>query len=155
MDPVSLTIGIVPLLGGSIKLFRASQSKFRAFRHYSREVDRIRKQFERQRQFFLNEIHLALRLVLDDDELLIRQMVGDGEHPKWHDTEGLEAVLIDRFHANNYQVLNEIIDEIGKTITAIQEGLECFSCLEEARYEVSITPFAMGECVTLRCPSRD
>jgi len=139
MDPVSLTIGIVPLLGGSIKLFRASQSKFRAFRHYSREVDRIRKQFERQRQFFLNEIHLALRLVLDD-ESLIRQMVGDGGHPKWH-SEGLETLLIDRFHANNCHVLNEIVDEIGKTITAIQEGLECFSCFEEeARQKVSIPP---------------
>ncbi|KAK3390129.1 hypothetical protein B0H63DRAFT_507537 [Podospora didyma] len=133
MDPISLSLGIIPLIGGSIKMYRASQSRLRAFRHYSREIDRVRKQFERQRQFFLNEVHLSLRLVVDD-EALVEEMVDDGEHPKWQ-SRSLEDAMVDRFHANNCRVLNEIVDDIGKTINSVQEGLECFDCLEEARHK--------------------
>ncbi len=134
MDPVSLSLGIIPLLGGSIKLFRASQSRLKTFRHYSREVDRVRKQFERQRQFFLNEVHLALRLAIDD-ESLVQDMVDDGHHLQWQ-SRSLERTMLERFKANNCQVLNEIVNDIKNTISATQEGLECFECLEEARREV-------------------
>lgn len=133
MDPVSLTLGIVPLIGGSIKLYRASHSRLKAFRHYSREVDRVQKQFERQRLFFLNEIHLTLRLVIED-ESLVRDMVENGEHPSWN--RKLESAMLEAFKPNSCQVLNEIVEEIGKAITSIQEGLECFSCLEQARFKV-------------------
>jgi len=136
MDPISLTIGIIPLIGGSVKLYKASHSGFRVFRHYSREVDRMRKQFERQRQFFLNEVHLTLRLILSDDEPLIRAMVEDGEHPKWQSLS-LDNAMLECFRARNCRVLNEIIQDIGETITAIQEELQCFTSLEAAQCTVS------------------
>lgn len=135
MDPISLTIGIIPLIGGSIKLYKASHSGFRVFRHYSREVDRVRKQFERQRQFFLNEVHLTLRLILSDDEPLIRAMVEDGEHPNWQ-SRPLDDAMLECFRARNCRVLNEIIQDIGETITAIQEELQCFTSLEAAQCTV-------------------
>jgi hypothetical protein len=135
MEPVSLSLGIIPLLGGSIKLYRASRSRLKTFHHYSREVDRVRRQFERQRQFFLNEVHLALRLIIED-ESLVQEMVDNGDHLRWR-SQSLERTMLDRFNANNCQVLNGIVDDIGKTISAVQEGLECFDCLEEARRKVS------------------
>lgn len=136
MEPVSLSLGVIPLLGGSIKLYRASQSRLRTFRHYSREVDRVRKEFERQRQFFVNEVHLSLRLVIED-ESLVQEMVDDGNHLQWR-SRSLERTMSDRFDANNCQVLNEIVDDIGKTISAVKDGLECFDCLEDARREVRL-----------------
>lgn len=134
MDPASLSLGLIPIIGGSIKLYRASQSRLKTFRHYSGEVNRVRKQFERQRQFFLNEVHLALRLVVDD-ESLVREMVDDGNHPQWK-SQSLGRTMLQRLNENNCEVLNEIVGDIGKTIKDVKEGLKCFDCLEEARREV-------------------
>lgn len=47
--------------------------------------------------------------------------------------------MSDRFNANNCQVLNEIVEDIGKTITAVKEELECFDCLEDARRQVRVS----------------
>jgi hypothetical protein len=99
----------------------------------------VRKQFERQRQFFLNEVHLALQLVIDD-ESLVQEMVDNGNHLQWR-SRSLERAMLDRFNANNCQVLNEIVDDIGKTISTVQEGMKCFDCLEEARQKVTTPPY--------------
>ncbi len=131
MEAVSLSLGIIPLI---IKLYRSSRSRFKVFRHYSREVGRVEKQFDRQRLFFLNEIHFTLRLVIDDESLL-RDMVGNGDHPQWQ-SPSLERAMLDHFNANNCQALKEITAEIGETINAVQEGLECFKELKESRLEV-------------------
>ncbi|KAF7553374.1 hypothetical protein G7Z17_g3656 [Cylindrodendrum hubeiense] len=132
MDPVSLVLGIVPLLGGALKVYKSTYSKLKTFRHYSREVDRVRKHFDRQRQFFLNEIHLVLRLVLDD-EALVQDMIDDGVHKKWKSLS-LETAMVDCF-GNNSQSLKEIIEDIGTIIDNVQKGLECFSCLDEERLQ--------------------
>ncbi|KAK4442280.1 hypothetical protein QBC34DRAFT_453209 [Podospora aff. communis PSN243] len=52
MEPVSLALGIIPVLGGSVKIYKSTHSKLKNFRHYSREVDRVRKLFDRQKHFF-------------------------------------------------------------------------------------------------------
>lgn len=130
MDPVSLTLGIVPLLGGSLKVYKSTYSKLKTFRHYSREVDRVRKHFDRQRQFFLNEVHLVLRLVLDD-ECLVQDMIEDGTHEKWK-SRSLDDDMVDRL-GDNTRSLKEIIEDIQVIITDLQKGLECFNCLDEER----------------------
>lgn len=135
MDPVSLALGIVPLLGGSLKVYKSTYSKLKTFRHYSREVDRVRKHFDRQRQFFLNEVHLVLRLVLDD-EALVQDMVEDGTHKKWK-SRSLETDMVDRL-GDNIRSLKEIIEDIQVVINDLQKGLECFNCLDEERLQVRV-----------------
>lgn len=148
MEPVSLSLGIIPLIGGSIKLYKASRSRLRVFRHYSGEVDRVRKQFDRQRQFFLNEVHLALRLVIED-ESLVQDMVENGDHLYWQ-RQSLERAMLDRLNANNCQVLKEIAADIGKTIGNVEKELECFECLEEARREAS-APICLNILIAGMC----
>ncbi|KAK1759053.1 hypothetical protein QBC47DRAFT_336709 [Echria macrotheca] len=130
MDPVSLTLGIVPILGGSVKLYKSAHSKLKIARHFSREVDRIRRQFDRQKQFFLNEIRLLLRLVLDD-ESLIQEMVADGGHERWQSPR-LNRALLDRL-GDNCCVLEEVAEDVTKIINHAEEGLECFDRLEAVR----------------------
>jgi len=137
MEPVSLTLGIVPILGGSVKLYKSTYSKLKTARHFSREVDRIRRQFERQKHFFLNEIRLLLRLALDN-ESLIQEMVEDGAHEKWQSPR-LNRALRDRL-GDNCSVLEEIAEDVTKTINNTEEGLECFDWLESVREEVG-SPF--------------
>lgn len=151
MDPVSLTLGIVPLLGGSLKVYKSTYSKLKTFRHYSREVDRVRKHFDRQRQFFLNEVHLVLRLVLDD-ECLVQDMIEDGTHEKWK-SRSLDDDMVDRL-GDNTRSLKEIIEDIQVIITDLQKGLECFNCLDEERLHVRIATDSpairvlMKQCLT-------
>lgn len=137
MEPVSLTLGIVPILGGSVKLYKSAHSKLKIARHFSREVDRIRRQFDRQKQFFLNEMRLLLRLVLDD-ESLIQEMVDDGAHEKWQ-SPFLNRALRDRL-GDNCSVLEEVAEDVTKTINDAEEGLKCFDWLEAVREKVGF-PF--------------
>lgn len=157
MDPVSLTVGVVPLLGGSLKVYKSTYSKLKTFRHYSREVDRVRKHFDRQRQFFLNEVHLVLRLVLDD-ESLVQDMVEDGRHEKWK-SPSLDNDMVDRL-GDNTRSLKEIIEDIQVIITNLQKGLECFNCLDEEKQHVRIATASptirtlMKQCLSRMSDSR-
>ncbi|KAF5575531.1 hypothetical protein FPCIR_13107 [Fusarium pseudocircinatum] len=132
MEPVSLALGIIPIVGGSLKVYKSIYSKLRTFRHYSREVDRVRKHFDRQRQFFLNEVHFVLRLALDD-EVLVKAMVADGTHLEWH-SHRLESAIVESF-GDNSRALMEIVEDVRTIINDVKMALECFSCLEEARLE--------------------
>lgn len=134
MEPVGLALGIIPLVGGSLKVYKSTYSRLKTFRHYSREVDRVRKNFDRQRHFFLNEVHLVLRLVLED-ESLVQDMIDDGAHKKWK-SSSLEDSMADRL-GNNAQSLKDIIEDIGTIIGDVEKGLECFSGLDKERLEVS------------------
>ncbi|KAF5974208.1 hypothetical protein FCOIX_8414 [Fusarium coicis] len=132
MEPVSLALGIIPIVGGSLKAYKSIHSKLKTFRHYSREVDRVRKYFDRQRQFFLNEVHFVLRMALDD-EVLVQEMVADGAHSEWH-SHRLESAIVESF-GDNSGALMEIFEDVRTIINDVQMALECFSCLEEVRLE--------------------
>ncbi len=134
MEPVSLALGILPLLSEVLKLYNATNSKLKIFRHYSRAIDRARKQFERQRQFFLNETNLVLRLA-NINTCEVREMVGDLDHPEWCSPD-LKNDLEQCLGRNNALIVG-IIEDIEYIITQWQEGMECFQCLEEQRQEVS------------------
>ncbi|KAG4274723.1 hypothetical protein FPRO04_09087 [Fusarium proliferatum] len=135
MEPVSLALGIIPIVGGSLKAYKSIHSKLKTFRHYSREVDRVRKHFDRKRQFFLNEVHFVLRLALDD-EVLVKEMVADGAHLEWH-SQRLESAIVESF-GDNSGALMEIVEDVRTIINDVQMALECFSCLEEVRLERSL-----------------
>ncbi|KAM0252804.1 hypothetical protein ACHAQJ_007543 [Trichoderma viride] len=130
MDPVSLTLGILPLVGNAINVYKSVRSKFKIFCHYSAEIERIRKLFGGQRGYFLNEVELVLRLVLQD-HAIIKGMMKDTEHVQWrsHSLEKeLEALL-----GRNLPLLKDIVDDINESITALQKAFRCFLPLEEEK----------------------
>ncbi len=148
MDPVSLTLGILPLVGSAIIVYKNVRAKFRTFRHYSTEVERIRKLFGGQRDYFLNEVELVLRLVLED-QTLARDMMKDPEHAQWQApslTKKLEARL-----ERNLASLEDIVEDIYKAITKIQKSFQCFVPLEEEQEKVCFRSI-MPKVATLRGP---
>ena len=82
MDPVSLTLGILPMVGNAVNVYKSVRAKFKIFCHYSAEVERIRKKFGAQRDYFLNEVELVLRLALQDQDV-IKDMIKDPAHDQW------------------------------------------------------------------------
>ena len=137
MEPISLTLGIIPLLGVSLKVYRSAYSKLKVFRRYSREVTRVHKHFERQRQFFINETRLILRSIVRDEGLL-KEMVEDGRHSAWSSTD-LEKE-VQTCLGDNCRIFREIVEDIGATINEVQEGLECFDDIDRHRDEVRTDP---------------
>ncbi|KAI8631337.1 hypothetical protein F5Y19DRAFT_27279 [Xylariaceae sp. FL1651] len=67
MEPVSLAVGLIPLIGAAVTGYRSTRKKLKSFCRYSRGVQRIREQLLVQQTIFLNETRLFLRLIVDND----------------------------------------------------------------------------------------
>ncbi|KAL7800167.1 hypothetical protein V8C37DRAFT_364331 [Trichoderma ceciliae] len=130
MDPISLTMGILPLIGNAVDVYKSVRTKFKIFCHYSAEVERIRRLFGGQRGYFLNEVELVLRLVLQD-QAIIKGMMKDPAHAQWRaqDLENKLETLLGR----NLPLLKDTVDDINESITALQKEFRCFLPLEEEK----------------------
>ncbi|KAK4069219.1 hypothetical protein Trihar35433_5798 [Trichoderma harzianum] len=128
MDPLSVSYGILPMVGNSVNVYKSVRAKFKIFCHYSAEVERIRKLFGAQRDYFLNEIELVLRLVLQDQDI-VKSMMKDPAHTEWHAhslEKKLEALL-----ERNLMSLIDIVNDIDDSISTLQKAFKCFAPLEE------------------------
>lgn len=139
MDPFSIALGVLQLTGVTIKVSLLLQKKIKVFRNYSREVDRVLKGVDRQRKNFLHEIHLLLRLAKQSEDD-IERMLQDADEPAWSSRElqaGLNAVF-----PRTLDTVQDIIEEIGSTLTALQGELACFDDLVWMGTKVNDEDFA-------------
>lgn len=130
---MSLTLGILPMVGNAVNVYKSVRAKFKVFCHYSAEVERIRKRFGAQRDYFLNEVELVLRLVLQDQDV-IRDLMKDPAHDHWKATSlerKLEAVL-----GRNMTSLTDIVNDVAESMAALQRAFHCFTPLEEEQKRV-------------------
>jgi hypothetical protein len=133
MDPVSLTLGILPLLGAAIKAYGAVNEKIKICRHHCREIRRARAAFESQKSIFHNEVHLLIRPVVNDGRTIDR-MLKDPSHPKW-----TCSVLNDAMRkalAGNYESCRDTITAIGEEIEELEESLQGFTKFIQQRKKV-------------------
>lgn len=133
MDPVSIIFNILPQVGKTIGIYKDVRSKFKIFCHYSAEIERIRKLFGAQQGFFLNEVELLLRLVVLD-KAVIDDMMKDPKHGQWDAKR--PSTQLDSLFGRNLPLLNDVIDEITASITALQNAFQCFVPLEEEKERV-------------------
>ncbi|KAK1494216.1 hypothetical protein CTAM01_09097 [Colletotrichum tamarilloi] len=126
MDPFSLTLGLLPLVGGAIKACSVVRKKFKTFRHYSREVRRIQKQVDRQLNFFTNEIHLLLRRTVENEET-IASMLENENTQQWHSSQIEEEMrkALDK----DYDVCQGVIEDIVGAAQSFQDDFRCFDGL--------------------------
>lgn len=133
-DPVSLTLGLAPIVGGMFKSYQIVYRKMKVFGRADREVDRLRKALGRQRDVFVNEMHLLLRLVVDDEEQ-IEAMVSDADHERWsgHDLSQLLRLRL----ARSQESFQEIVEDIGTNMEYLLMEFERFEGLDQS---------SRGEC---------
>lgn len=122
-DPFSITLGVLQLTGAALKVSSIICRKIRIFRNYSREVKRVLKGFERQRQNFVHEVHLCLRQAQQPDNDIL-QMLDDANHPNWTSRE-LQLELETAFGAR-LDACRDTIEEIGSILNSLQGELVCF-----------------------------
>lgn len=122
-DPFSITLGVLQLTGVALKVSSIICKKIKIFRNYSREVKRVLKGVDRQRQNFIHELHLCLRLVRQSEND-IEQMLGNAEHPNWASSK-LQSELETAFGAS-LDAWRDTIEEIGSSLRCLQGELACF-----------------------------
>ncbi|KAL6901508.1 hypothetical protein GGI43DRAFT_358302 [Trichoderma evansii] len=130
MDPVSILFKILPQVGRTVGTYKDVRSKFKIFCHYSAEIERIRKLFSAQRGCFLNEVELLLR-VLVPNHADIDDMMKNPNHRQWSDYG--PSARLDILFGRNLPLLNDVIDDITASITALQNAFQCFLPLEEEK----------------------
>jgi len=145
-DPLSIALGVIPLVGVACKTYAALYKKISTFSHYSNAVARFQKQLKLQRRVFENEIHLLLRLAIHDDAT-IRLMRADLDHENWADGE-LEQVLRDTL-GENYQPCFDIIEDIDAGLAKLQKKLSFFDS-ELKKHQLKVSPLLEYSCALVR-----
>lgn len=134
MDPFSVTLGVLQLTGTALKISSLIYKKVKIFRNYSREVKRVLKGVDRQRQNFIHEIHLFLRQAHQNEDD-IEQMLDDAEHPQWRSRE--LSIGLDAAFGKSLDICRGIIEEIESTLRNLQDELGCFDEIAEMCPKVS------------------
>jgi len=96
----------------------------------------MKRLFDFQQNFFLNEVELFLRLALQDRNLVAR-MVNDCRHQGWRSSI-LDGRVRDTL-GRNCNSLTDLLDEVGEGTRALRDEFRCFEPLEEA-HQVSCYP---------------
>lgn len=137
-DPFSITLGVLQLTGAALKVSSIICQKIKIFRNYSREVKRVLKGVDRQRQNFIHEVHLCLRQA-QQTENDIERMLDNAEHPNWTNKE-IQHKFETAFGASLQAVL-DTIEEIGSILRCLQGELGCFDEIVRICPKVSCSTF--------------
>lgn len=128
MDPLSITTGVLALLGTCIKIYTTVGEKLKIVRHYSREVKRIQTKYHCQVHIFRNEIHHLLRNACPGDEAKIEEMLDDDGHPEWQSRRLQQQVEL-ALGKSKEGLLKDVIEDIRASLSELQDGLGCFDSL--------------------------
>ncbi|KAH7324394.1 hypothetical protein B0I35DRAFT_424073 [Stachybotrys elegans] len=111
-DPLSIALGVAPLLVGAIKGIKVAKAHLKTFRRYSSELRILRKKFAKETHIFLDECHLLLQEVIDPDDVVF--MIEEEENALWSNPqldEGIKRHLGRRY--DDFEgVLQEMRDQI-------------------------------------------
>ncbi|KAI0888801.1 uncharacterized protein GGS22DRAFT_63174 [Annulohypoxylon maeteangense] len=124
MDPVSLALGIVPIILTSCKGFKKLTKKIHIFRHCSYEIHQVQRKLRIQGDSFRDELHLLLRQVLDDDEMAAT-IVDGKNHPQLQHNE-LEDRL-KSYLGSKYTLFEATVNEIREIIEGLLEKFSTFT----------------------------
>ena len=133
-EVVGLFLGVLPVVIEAVKAYHTTCEKIQIFRHYSREVERIQKQFCVRQRMFLNECHLLLQLVVDDD--VTKAMLGDFEHSSWRDKD-LDNQL-NNYLSDSYQSCKDIMEDTQTILEDVGEELRCFDAIASEKLKVKL-----------------
>lgn len=158
MYPVAATFDILPQVRNAIVVYKIVRSKFKIFRHYSSEIDRIRKLFSAQRGCFLNEVELLLRLVVDDPSIIV-DMMRNPDNGQWDGyTSGMNVKAV---FGRNLSLLRDVVDDVAASIAALQNAFQCFLPLEQEQervrnyhMDISVGPLELTTILRMKTSSR-
>lgn len=127
-EPVSLAVGLAPIIGGMVKSYKVVHNKFMLFAHANREAHRIRRKLKLQCDVFVNEIEKLLNHVLVDEEDfgddVLKAMTKDGDHEGWKSPK-IDAHLV-LYLDRNYESWEGIVQAIAGKVAYLLEEIKAF-----------------------------
>ncbi|KAI0411365.1 hypothetical protein F5X98DRAFT_383849 [Xylaria grammica] len=132
-DPVSLALGIAPLVLSAVKGLKAVRSRLKTLHGHVRVLRRLRRSFTTQSHIFLDECHLLLQQVADPDDVVF--MLEDGQSELWSDPN-LDQKLKGHL-GRQYKNLKELMEEINDQVKSLDGGLN--RALHAASRDVRLT----------------
>ncbi|KXJ93852.1 hypothetical protein Micbo1qcDRAFT_220479 [Microdochium bolleyi] len=128
MEVAGLAVGVLPVLGVTVKAYKSVRSK--GLGHFPREIRLLRGSLSRQYYIFLQESHLLMRAAIHDEERTQR-MIHDLDHEDWY-CEELETALR-QLLKNGYEVYLSAVKEVRAAITDLEAGLSEYERLSSHR----------------------
>lgn len=127
MDPVSLTLSILPIFFSAVDGFSILQKKIHLMRHYRKEVEWLRTKVDVQARCFKGEIH---HLVIDTlDARQAQSLIRDDDHAYWK-SKGLNGTLAKHIGELSPQFIRAI-QEVEAASVQIRVKLAIFSQPDE------------------------
>jgi hypothetical protein len=127
MDPVSLTLGILPIVTSAVSGFSILRRKIHLMRHYRKEVEWLRTKVEVQARCFKGQIH---HLVIDTlDARKAQSLIRDDDHVYWKnkDVDGIFAKHIGELSPEFIAA----IQEVKAALVQIEAKLAIFALPDE------------------------
>ncbi|KAK4097772.1 hypothetical protein N658DRAFT_261043 [Parathielavia hyrcaniae] len=112
-DPISLGLGIAPLVIAALKGAKHTKSKIKLVKHHRKELSRVRRRFRTQVSIFRDGCQLLLRHAGVPPDVAA-QMVEDDCHDHWarQDLECQIHAFLERKYLDVQQATEEIRDQI-------------------------------------------
>jgi len=124
MDPVSLTLGVLPICFSAIQGFVTLKATLKILRGHGREVKRLRKKLCIQTLCFKDELHLILLKVLPPQGT---RALLDEKAPSESHTQAIEKLLMEYLGPEKYELFKEIATEADDAITKIEHKLAIYA----------------------------
>src|SRR4051812_39733866 len=108
MEPVSLTLGILPIFFTAVQGFSILQQKIHLLRHYRKEVEWLRTKVDVQARCFKGEIH---HLFIDTlDARKAQSLIRDDDHAHWKnkDLDGTLAKHMGELYPEFIRAIREV-----------------------------------------------
>lgn len=128
-----LIFGVLPVFVQVLQSYRNIHDTLHAFRHYSREVKRIKIQFKIQHHNFQNECSLLQYIIAGEDTF---QTVWDDKDRTSQRNASLEEHLNKRID-DSHQTCEDIVNDIKKELDEMEEDLKSFGVLKNEKRQVS------------------
>ncbi|KAI1323263.1 hypothetical protein F5Y16DRAFT_384108 [Xylariaceae sp. FL0255] len=118
-DPVSLALGITPLVLSVLQGIKATRSRLKTLRNHDRVMQRLRRTFTTQSHIFLDECHLLLQQIVDPDDVVF--MLENDQSTLWNEPT-LDQKIRD-YLGRKFDDVKEIMQDIQVQIKSLDERL--------------------------------
>jgi hypothetical protein len=123
MDPLSISLGILPIFFSAVQGFSFLQQKIHTLRHYRKEIEWLRTKVDVQARCFKGEIH---HLVIDTlDARRAQSLIRDDDHAYWKNKD-VESTLAHHIGGLSDEFVIAM-QEVTKALVQIQAKLAVFA----------------------------
>ena len=133
LEVPGFAIGLLPILVETIKAYKLAAKKFHAFRNVSREVGRLQRRIQTQKQLFMNEcVHLLMPV---SDGRQAKDMLENDSHELWLDWK-LENRLTAHLD-DSLKICQGLLLDIQATLKEIEDEFKSSYKISDARTDGS------------------